>query len=517
MLLSRKKTAASLALAVLLAGSSLTAQGKKKLNKSDKKWLEEDVAALITRQENETFQSLESDKDRQVFKDLFWARRDPTPMTPQNEFKEDYESRLTAADRNFKARGIRGAATDPGKIFLLLGPPSQRSGGRDSGAPSAPTGSGPAGGPAGGAGAQGEETPAGGGGFAGGEEGGGQSQVWTYAPNERQGIPQGLKVEFRARSDFGYRMVTGKELDEALERVRDRHLYNTAITYAKDENGRLRPPPAGVDPNSPAKKILTAMAESKTATPDVPFKATHAFFRAAAGQIYVPLLIDVDPAPLTWDKEVADATLFGMVHNAEGQPVYQYEEPMKLSKSADGRAITEIPLQLQPGNHTLFLGVMDNKTSKVGTQMIAVDVPDFSQGGLVMSSVVVYAAGKQVTESPGTPGHAFQFGQVHFTPKREMTFKKSDTFSAFFFAYGYSMDEGGKPNVTCQYVFYKDGARRGQTKEEPLQANETQGVGNAEIPLASFEPGSYKVEIKITDQISKKTLKHEIPFTLVEG
>jgi GWxTD domain-containing protein len=437
-------------------------------------------------------------------------------MTPQNEFKEDFQSRLTAADRTFKSRGTRGAATDPGKIFLLLGAPSDRASSREGGGPAAPTGGGPAGALGRG---EGEETPGAPGGMTGmtEEEGGSQTQVWTYGPNERVGIPQGLTVEFRARSGFGYRMVSSKELEEALARVRDRYIYNSMIKYARDENGKLRPPPAAVDPKSPAKTILQAMTESKTATPDVPFEVTHAFFRAAGGQIYIPLLFEVDAAPLTWDKDLAEATLFGLVQNAEGQPVYQYEEPMKLSKTADGKAVSEMPLQLQPGSYTLFLGVMDPKTSKVGTQMIPIEVPDLSQGELVMSSVLVYSAGKQVTDSPGTPGHAFQFGQVHFTPKREMTYKKADTFSAFFFVYGFSMDEAGKPNVTGQYIFYKDGARRGQTKDEPLQANETQGIGNAEIPLGSFEPGNYKVEIKVTDQISKKTVSKEIPFTLVEG
>ena len=75
---------------------------------------------------------------------------------------------------------------------------------------------------------------------------------------------------------------------------------------------------------------------------------------------------------------------------------------------------------------------------------------------------------------------------------------------------------GGAPNITGQYIFYLDGSRKGATKDEALQANEQQAVGNAEIPLASFEPGNYKLRIKITDHVLNKTLSEEIEF-VVEG
>jgi len=512
----------ALAVVALVAAPCLQAEGAKKLSKADKKWLEEEVPALITSEEVSIFENLDADKDRQMFKELFWARRDPNPMTPENEFKEEFLSRVTSADRNFKTRGGAGSASDMGKIFVVLGPPQQQRGG---GAPAEGGGGGAgSGGRPGGAtpnaGAAGEEDPGGGGADASAaiEQGGDSTAVWTYAPNEKLGIPQGLTVEFRSRAGFGYRMVGSKGLDQALDFVKARYIFNPLINYARDEQGRLKAPPAQADPNSPAKKILQAMAETKTATPDVDFKMQHAFFRAAAGQVYVPLLLDVDGVKFTWEKDAADATVFGMVQNADGQPTYQFEEVVKLAREGDGRVVVELPIQLQPGKHTLFLGVRDNKNSAFGTQMIPLDVPDYNRPELVLSSVLFYALGKQVTESPGTVGHAFQFGQAHFTPKREMVYKTTDTLSAFFFVYGYGIDSAtAKPNLSGQYVFYKDGARWRATKDEVLQANESQGVGNAEIPLSSFEPGNYKVEVRVTDKTSNKMVKQEVEFKVIPG
>src|SRR5204863_8608678 len=53
----------------------------------------------------------------------FWARRDPTPETPRNEFHEAFDKRVVTADQNFSSPNARGAMSDPGKVLILLGPP----------------------------------------------------------------------------------------------------------------------------------------------------------------------------------------------------------------------------------------------------------------------------------------------------------------------------------------------------------------------------------------------------------
>src|ERR1700750_1694626 len=52
------------------------------------KWLNEDVLWIITPGEHGAFVRLSNDRDRDVFVEQFWIRRDPTPGTAENEFKE---------------------------------------------------------------------------------------------------------------------------------------------------------------------------------------------------------------------------------------------------------------------------------------------------------------------------------------------------------------------------------------------------------------------------------------------
>ncbi len=62
-------------------------------------------------------------KDRAEFIMDFWARRDSDPSTLENEFRSVYCTRLAVADKAFRA-GTTGWMTDKGRIYILLGPPT---------------------------------------------------------------------------------------------------------------------------------------------------------------------------------------------------------------------------------------------------------------------------------------------------------------------------------------------------------------------------------------------------------
>jgi GWxTD domain-containing protein len=461
---SKFRTIALLLLIGMAVGFATTVQAQPELKGKDLRWLEEDVAALITAEEERIYRAIEKD-DRKLFKEIFWKRRDPNPATKSNEFEDEFKDKSKQADKMFKQGKTKGYATDMGKVFLILGEPTSKEQGK-----------------------------------------------WVYGPNPQKGIPDGLTVEFQ-----GNRLAANEETQKALDLVKSRYITNPTVLYARNLEGRLLEP-REFDPNSPAGKILKGMRETKTATADVPFEASMSYFRASEGSIYIPILYDVDDSALTWSGDTAEATVFGVVENQEGFPMYQFEEEATLQKGTDGRTLYELPIQLQPGKYTLYTGVMDKSSSTAGTKITEMEVPDYYNGELVMSSVVVYNEGKEVSEPAGTPGHAYQFGAVKFNPATHFT--KEQSIGLFFFVYGLGVGADGQPKITGQYVFFRDGEKKGQTGDSDLQANESQAVGNAEIPLSipNFdEPGAWKMQVKVTDHILKKTLRTEVDFVIDGG
>ena len=91
------------------------------LSKTYKKWLNEDVVWIITDEERAAFKQLSNDEERDNFIEAFWQRRDPTPDTEENEYKEEHYRRIAYANEHFAA-GIPGWKSDRGRIYIMYGP-----------------------------------------------------------------------------------------------------------------------------------------------------------------------------------------------------------------------------------------------------------------------------------------------------------------------------------------------------------------------------------------------------------
>ena len=94
---------------------------KQEVSGSYKKWLDQDVAWIITDEERSAFKQLSNDEERDQFIEAFWQRRDPTPDTIENEFKEEHYRRIAYANEHFAA-GIPGWKSDRGRMYIMYGP-----------------------------------------------------------------------------------------------------------------------------------------------------------------------------------------------------------------------------------------------------------------------------------------------------------------------------------------------------------------------------------------------------------
>lgn len=113
---------------LFLPSSAIFSETKslKELPPQYRKWLEEEVAYIISPKEKEVFLNLETDRERQIFIEAFWKHRDPDPLTPENEFKKEHYRRLNYVNQWFGREGPgKGWRTDMGRIYILLGQPTQ--------------------------------------------------------------------------------------------------------------------------------------------------------------------------------------------------------------------------------------------------------------------------------------------------------------------------------------------------------------------------------------------------------
>lgn len=116
-------TAIFLGLFLLSAGCA-TKRLESRLNPLNEEFFDK-VRYIITRAESKIFLELPPSA-RAEFIEAFWRRRDPTPGTERNEYREAYFQRIEEANRLFKGGGRPGWVQDRGRIYILFGPPNER-------------------------------------------------------------------------------------------------------------------------------------------------------------------------------------------------------------------------------------------------------------------------------------------------------------------------------------------------------------------------------------------------------
>lgn len=103
------------------AKSSPIGQNSQQASAYDK-WLHEDVVYIISKEEQSEFEKLKTDDERNKFIEQFWERRNPSPGSPLNEFKQEHYRRIAYANRHFAA-GVPGWKTDRGRTYIVYGRP----------------------------------------------------------------------------------------------------------------------------------------------------------------------------------------------------------------------------------------------------------------------------------------------------------------------------------------------------------------------------------------------------------
>lgn len=88
-------------------------------------WADGPVSFLMTPAELSQWKMITDDESAQHFIDLFWARRDQDPTSRVNEFRQQFDARVEAADQEFAEENLRGAMSDRGKTLILMGVPKE--------------------------------------------------------------------------------------------------------------------------------------------------------------------------------------------------------------------------------------------------------------------------------------------------------------------------------------------------------------------------------------------------------
>lgn len=464
-------------------------QLRKELQGSYYIWLTRDVAYIITDAESQAFKRLQNDEEREQFVEQFWLRRDPTPDTQENEFKEEHYRRFAYANERF-ASGVEGWRTDRGRIYITFGPPDEIE-------------AHPSGGP--------YQRPL--------EQGGSMGtaypfETWRYRFLE--GIGTNVEIMFVDPTLTGeYHIALDPEERNALAHVTPPPAPQPGAPASANSNqfDRLerifllqKPPPVRF-------AELQALANSTIRFNTLPMKVQTDFLRVTGSTVLTPVTIQFENADLQFRQQDgvdrATVNLYMRVTSMARRLITVQEDVVTVDSRASRSALYQRLFFLQPGTYRLDVIAKDLNSGNTNTYGVALRVPQFEAGKLSVSSVILSDAIEKVPSRTIGTGQ-FVLGDSKVRPRIGGIFGRAEKMGIYFQVYGAS---GDKPNGSIRYQVTKGGS------SQPL-IDFTEEIAAPQVtvakmlPLANLEAGDYTLKILIVDRNSNQMLYPSAAFSV---
>ncbi|HEV7500188.1 MAG TPA: GWxTD domain-containing protein [Vicinamibacteria bacterium] len=441
-----------------------------------------DVRLLVLPEEDALYAQLKDPADRAEFERIFWARRDPDPTTPANELQAAVARARVTADARFTRPGLRGADTDCGQLFVLLGEPTE---------------------------VIGRETKVH---FDAAEalRGARRPEVWIYRSRAGDAVTF-TGGELRVSLDEECRFAEGARVREDLLRVARSRVVTPGLAYAKTPDGRL----ARLED---ARAALAAPVPAYAVTTRTDFPLTlepKLLLRTASGEAYAAGLVRAElglgarngapPPPVV-------ATVIVQPEDASGQPAGRFERAVRGTVGDDGALIASYGVPLRPGRYVLRVTLRAGEKASLATTNI--EVPDYDAPGLKLGALLVYPESGELPADAQDPYSAFTVGAMRLHPRFGNVFTAGEALHAVCVLYGGQADPAtGKASLRARVSFSKDGRPVALGQPETFDtASAVVSVGP--VPLAGYAPGRYVAKVEAIDLVSGKTETQETAFAI---
>jgi GWxTD domain-containing protein len=496
-----------------------------------KVWLDNDVPYIIDPAERETFLKLSTNEERETFIENFWLRRDPTPDTPENEFKEEHFRRIAYANEHF-ASGQPGWKTDRGRIYIIWGEPNDKDQHASGGSYN--------------------RTP---------EEGGGQTstfpfEVWTY--NYLEGLGNNIKLEFVDESGTNdYKLTTDPGAKDALLYVPGAGLSELEMFGMADKTQRFTQSNGTTSPLSEfsnntgdqdeftrlelAAKIFVAppvkfkgleeLVTSHIVRNQLPFDYGFSYLRITSDEVMVPITIELNNRSMSFEEKdgvhLGTLNLYARISTIGGRVVQTFEDTIHddfpdtlFQQYLTKKSIYGKTIPMNPGLYRLDIVIKDTHSGNTGVVSTSLRVPRFDTEKLDASTLILADSIEKVPARQIGIG-PFVLGDVKVRPALNQEFTAEQKMGIYFQVYNLALDPTSHKSNAVAHVKITS-AKSGQvimdtseTSEEFKQFGDQLTI-ETQVTLhqSDFAPGKYKLEITVDDKINKQSLTRVQEFTV---
>jgi GWxTD domain-containing protein len=503
---------------------------RKELMTPYKKWMDEDVTYIISDEERKTFKNLNTDEEREQFIEQFWLRRDPTPDTMENEFKEEHYRRIAYANERY-ASGIQGWRTDRGRIYITFGPPDEIDSHPSGGSYSRPM-----------------------------QEGGGETstypfEIWRYRYLEGSGLGTNVEIEFVDTTMTGeYHMTMDPSEKDALlyvpgagltmmeqmgmsskndrfTRTDGTHLGTgqQPLTESQGEFQRLERY-AALQKAPPIKfKDLEAAISSKITYNVLPMLARADFFPATSSSVMTNITLQFTTKDLQFKQKdnvsTAAVNIFARITTMSRRVANTFEDVVTmevptalLQEASNGVRMYQKSIPLAPGMYRINIVAKDITGGNMNNYEMALNVPRLEEDKLMTSSLILSDLLEKVpTRQIGTG--QFVIGASKVRPRLGEAFRQNEKMGIYMKLYNLGAGETTHKvagEVTYEIIKAGDNSKVIEFTEDltNLEGSASQMTIEKLLPLQSMQPGRYVLRLKVNDKVRNQTLTQSAEFSI---
>jgi hypothetical protein len=350
----------------------------------------------------------------------------------------------------------------------------------------------------------------------------GEKDALLYTPNAGLTLYEGMGLASKtSRLDQGGLETLGVGPSTISQNAKE---FDRLTQYSK-----LQAPP-------PVKfKDLEEVVSHKISVNLMPFDVLADFVRVTGDTVLVPVTIQIKNRDITFINkdgvQRGTVNIFGRVSTLTGRVAQTFEDTVQadipaelLAKAAENSQVYWKALPLRPGRYRFDIVVKDVNGDRVGSWSKGIQVPDFADDRLVASSLIVADLMEPVAAKNVGTG-SFVIGATKVRPRvppsdgKPMMFKRGQKLNFWMQVYNLSVDEKThKPSATVEYNVTN--AATNASVVHTVESTDQMGNVGEQVTLqkslsaANLNPGVYRIQIKVNDNISKQTVDPTATFAV---
>jgi hypothetical protein len=253
--------------------------------------------------------------------------------------------------------------------------------------------------------------------------------------------------------------------------------------------------------------------------------------------VLVPFTVQIKKKDISFKEkdgvQRGTVNILGRITTLTGKIAQTFEDTVQvdvpselLAKSVEQPSVYWHAVPLRPGRYRVDIVTKDVNGDRVGTWSRGIMVPDLSDEKGLASSTLILADQMEKVPSKDIGSGNFVIGntklkypRVDAADGKPASFKRNQRLNFWMQVYNLGIDDKTKrSSATIEYDIVNS-----TTKKPVVQTTETTDqMGNfgdqmtleKSVPLASLEPGTYELTIKVNDKVANQKISPQARFVV---